>query len=89
MKIWYVYWHDYFLHMQFSLWVTNFKPSEYKNQPNGPKKTFFLNPKIEIQKFGSEDFEIQQFAFKPQNKSFKILIWYIMLSNASIEHGQT
>ncbi len=58
-------------------------------QPIGQKNLFSLNLKIEIQKFGNEDFEIQQFAFKPQNKSFKILIWYIMLSNASIEHDQT
>jgi hypothetical protein len=35
-------------------------------QPIGQKKIFSLNPKIEIQKFGNEDFEIQQFAFKPK-----------------------
>jgi hypothetical protein len=60
--------------MQFALELQISSLMNTKNQPNGEKFSFSLNPKIEIQKFGNKDFEMQQFAFKPQNKSFKIFI---------------
>jgi hypothetical protein len=68
MKIWYVCWHDYFLHMHFALWVKNFNPNKLKNSTKWPKKNHF--PWTQKLKF--------------KNLETTILKFYNLLSNPKI-----